>query len=481
MKKEPHHWEPPPLGAATFLSPSPPAAEQPIFPQRGSERHGICDRNFTAHRASHTLQQRFARLKNYQLFTNLRIAAHSLLTNPRHAPCNLNHSIAMPENPTLFRLPPFLPRPQFTAITKILSKSPCTTPNSQRHTTNMNTHPLRLRPLAAAILCSLIAPALFAQTATTTPVGFITKTVPAAVGVGSPSSIATSIPLYGTAAFSSAVASVDSATQVTLASAAWTINQFAVVGANGITNPHLLRVKTGTNTGLIFAISSNTTNQLTVILPPSVASLVGVLNVNDSCEVVPANTLGSIFGTGATPPTLTGGATTVAADNVYLFNGTTWVPYYYSTTSSYWKQSGNADRSNTIIYPDDLVFVVRKDVSGPAVLTFMGTVPSTTEKSEIPTGSTAFSNRFPVDMTLGGLGLQNIPGWVAGTTAATSDSVYIFNGTTWVKFYFSSTSNYWKQSGNSDRSGEPILAGSGVFIVRSGALATLTQLLPYTP
>ena len=113
----------------------------------------------------------------------------------------------------------------------------------------------------------------------------------------------------------------------------------------------------------------------------------------------------------------------------------------------------------------------------------MGTVPSTLEQSEIPSGSSAFSNRFPVDLTLAGLGLQGIPGWVAGATAASADNVYLFNGTAWVKYYYSNAvgSAWWKQSGNTDRGTTPIPAGTGVFIVRAGSTALLSQALPYTP
>ena len=326
--------------------------------------------------------------------------------------------------------------------------------------------------IAALSFSGLVASSSFAQTtATTIPVGFITKTVPAAPAAGNPASVVISVPLYATAVFTSAVASVDSATTFTMSSATWTAGQFADPLA-----PYLVRIKTGANTGLFFAVSANTTNQLTVLLPPAVGSLVGTLNIGDSCEILPANTLASVFGT---PPTLTGGASLVAADNVYLFNGTSWVAYYYST-AGFWKQSGNANRNNVVIYPDDLVFISRKDTTGPAAITLMGTVPSTSEKSEIATGSTAFANRFPVDLTLGGLGLQSIPGWVAGTTASNSDNVYLFNGTAWVKYYYS-TAGFWKQSGNTNQDATPIPAGSGVFVVRAGSLALLTQALPYTP
>ena len=367
----------------------------------------------------------------------------------------------------------------------------------------MTTSTICTRSIAAAVaisLAALFSPVASAQTtATTVPVGFITKTVPAATSASSPSSIVVSVPLYATAAFTSGAASIDSATQVTLSSAAWTVNQFAIPGvpvSAGVQNPHLLRVKSGAGAGLFFAIASNTNNQLTVILPPSVSSLVGVIGVGDSCEVVPANTLGSVFGSAAVPPVLASGADPSTADNVLIWTGTTWQTYFWTgldtTPNNIWKRTGNVDRGNTVIFPDDAVFIVRRSTIGPVSLTFMGTVPSTVEKSEVnPVGSTFLSNRFPVDMTLGGLGLQNIPGWIAGDSPDIADNVFIWATppavpvATWQTYYWTGASgspaNIWKRTGNIDRSSTAIPASTGVFLTHRGALLTLTQVLPYTP
>ena len=352
----------------------------------------------------------------------------------------------------------------------------------------MNTPSLRFRPLAAAILCSLIAPALFAQTATTTPVGFITRTVPAAVDSNTPSNTTVSIPLYSTPDYVSTVASLDSATQLTLTGTGWTAGQLG-----DASTPRLVRVKASTavpaNVGKFFLVSSytvSTTNQLTVTLPAGVANINTAVSVGDSCEVVPANTLGSVFGTVAKPPVLTGGATPDVADNVLIWSGTGWDPYFW--TGAIWKKTGGIDRSNTVLYPDETVFVIRRDVTSSATLTLMGTVPSTAEQTVIaPSGSTFLSNRFPVDMTLGtvptptmpALNLQNIPGWVAGATPDVADNVYIWSGTGWDPYFWTGT--IWKKTGGIDRSSTVIPAGTGVFITHGGPALTLVQALPYTP
>src|SRR5690349_171041 len=120
----------------------------------------------------------------------------------------------------------------------------------------------RFRNYAIALACSiaaaLVQPAMAdTTTATTTPVGFITVTVPAAVNATTPSSRTLSIPLYNTAAYAGAVATVDSSTAFSVTGAAWTVNQFTTV-------PHFVRVKTGAQVGRFFLIASHTATQLTV-------------------------------------------------------------------------------------------------------------------------------------------------------------------------------------------------------------------------
>lgn len=360
----------------------------------------------------------------------------------------------------------------------------------------MKASSLRFRPLAAAILCTLIAvPTLQAQTtATTVPVGFITVTIPAAVDANTPASSALSIPLYKTADFTGPVASIDSSTQFSLTGAAFTVNQFADLAA-----PRLVRVKTSTtaaHVGKFFLVTANTATQLTVDLTGTgVANIGDVLTAGatpDTVEIVAANTLGSVFGNATTPPTLAPGASAGVADNVLLWNGTTWDTYYWTgavgSPTNIWKSIGNLNRANTVIYPEDGVFVVRKATTGPVDITFLGTVPSTTEQSGIAaSGSTFLANRFPTDTTLGALGLHTLPGWTAGASAGTADNVFVWNKTAgvWDTYYWTgavgSPANIWKSIGNLDRSSTPILAGTGVFIAHGGSALNLTQTLPYTP
>lgn len=333
-----------------------------------------------------------------------------------------------------------------------------------------------------------------AQTASTVPVGFTTITIPAAASATSPSSTALSIPLYKTPDFAGPVASIDSTTSFTLTGAAFTAGQFA-----NATAPRLVRVKSSTTAGHIgkfFVVTANTTNQITVDLTGTgVANIADVVSAGatpDSVEILPANTIGSVFGNATTLPTLTAGATSATADNVLLWNGAAWETYFWTgtvgTPNNIWKRTGNLDRSNVVIYPEDGVFVVRRSTASATTVTLIGSVPSTSEQSGIAaSGSTFLANRFPTDTTLGALGLHTLPGWVAGATSTDADKVFVWNSTNgvWETYFWTGTvgtpNNIWKRTGNLDRSSTPIPAGTAVFISHTGAGLNLVQALPYTP
>ncbi|MCE9609337.1 MAG: hypothetical protein K8R23_03820 [Chthoniobacter sp.] len=361
----------------------------------------------------------------------------------------------------------------------------------------MKTPNTLLRPIfaTACLTGALLTCPLHSQTtATTTPVGFVTVTIPAAPSANVPSSRALSIPLYKSADFVGAVAAVDSVNQLSLTGAAFTVGQFA-----STTAPRLVRVKTSAtaaHVGKFFIITANTATQLTVDLTGTgVTNIADVITAGvtpDTVEILPANTIGTVFGNASTLPTLAAGATASAADNVLLWNGTAWDTYFWTGTAgspnNIWKRTGNTDRSNTVIYPDDGVFVVHKDTGSQAVITLMGTVPSTSEQSDIgASGNSFLANRFPTDTTLGSLGLHLLPGWSSGATANSADTVNVWNATTsaWDTYFWTgligSPNNIWKRTGNTDRSSTVISAGTAIYIAHTGASLNLTQALPYTP
>jgi hypothetical protein len=316
---------------------------------------------------------------------------------------------------------------------------------------------------------------------TTVPVGFTTPTIPAAADANTPSSTVIATPFYAIAAFQSSVSSVDSSNQVSLSGAAFTSNQFT-------SPPYLARFKTGASVGRFFIITANTATQLSLDTATAAYTLTTgspttaqtQVVVGDQVEILPANTLGSLFGTNSVP--FQTGSSANAADNVYLFNGNSWDVYYNNGTN--WKKSGSlANQNNTVVLPDRGMFILRRATSALNI-TFLGTVASTTEKTDFTgPGSTFRSNRFAVDTTLLNLGLQSLPSWQAGTSASAADNVYLWNGSSWSVYFWNGS--HWRKSGSlSNQDTQTIPTGTAMFVVRqstaAGSDSTLTQSLPYS-
>ena len=308
-------------------------------------------------------------------------------------------------------------------------------------------------------------------TVATVPVGFTTATIAAATDASTPTSTVISVPFYQTAAFAGPVTSVDSASAVSSSSASWTANQYAAT-------PFLLHFKSGNTVGRYFLITANTSTQLTVANRGY--DLTTIAAAADTFEILPAYTLGTLFPTSGLQ--FQTGPSASQADNILLWNGTTWDTFYNNGNN--WKKGGNlAIQDGVILYPDEGLFIIRRATT-PVTLTFVGTVPSTTERSDlVGPASTFVSNRFPVDTTLLSVGFQNLPNWLSGSSASQADNVYIWNGTTWGFFYYNGTN--WRKGGSLvNANTQAIPSGTAMFVIRqstaTGTSGTLAQNLPYT-
>jgi hypothetical protein len=339
-----------------------------------------------------------------------------------------------------------------------------------------------LKKVALTASIAILTASAFAQTtATTVPVGFITVTIPGATPPTiNEESAAFAAPLYGSADFQGPVASV-SATQINFAGTPLTAGAFDQPGA--VATPRAVRVKSAANpaaVGLLFLVSVNTANQVTVVGAPDLTT---ILAANDTVEILRVNTIGSLFGT--TAPILTSGASATVADNVYVLskNGGAdqWFTYFHNGTN--WRRPGSgANQNNIIIYPDEAVFIIHRGTS-PVVLTVMGTVPSTSEQTDLyGAGSTFLANRFPADTTLLATGIHTSAGWVTGGSAGAADKVYAWDtvARTWRTYFHNGTS--WRRTGSGASQDVTVIkAGSGMILQRQSATGVaLTQALPYS-
>jgi len=266
-----------------------------------------------------------------------------------------------------------------------------------------------------------------------------------------------------------------------------------------IGSPYFVKFLTGAEAGRTLLITSNTTNSLTVSTTDNSTQSVTLQTANfsvssgDSFEVVPGDTLASLFGNGTAgnPLALTGGASYATADWVNIYNPTTgsWQIYFYNTSLSYWTLQGSSGNANsTVLYPYSGLSITRHSPSEPVpFIVLTGRVPEVQVMVKT-TGSnsiTYVSTGYPVGMTLSQLHLGS--NWVKGTSTATADVVSVWNSSTktFVSYYQTPTSA-WCQAGSptADKGSTVLPPGCCLALQQhmavSGATSYFTVSVPYT-
>ncbi|MBL9117573.1 MAG: hypothetical protein JNJ83_21385 [Verrucomicrobiaceae bacterium] len=237
-----------------------------------------------------------------------------------------------------------------------------------------------------------------------------------------------------------------------------------------ITTPHSAVLLGGTNDGLSYRITANTTNGLT--LATSVPS--GITPNSVEVLVVPDWTLGTLFGTtGAQVGQLLNvGATVAAADKVAVDDGASVTEYFFNSAAGGWRRADGTlpavDQAGVRIANQRGV-VINRIAGGPNVdLVISGKVRSGTQRIVTRPGATAIvSNVFTSTLTLNNSGIRLAVR--ANATPNGADKVTIENGGTATTYYLSN--NGWRLADGSpgDQGGVQILPGKAVKIERGGA------------
>lgn len=224
----------------------------------------------------------------------------------------------------------------------------------------------------------------FGQTAFTTPVGYVSLAIGNAAGPAVPanSDVSVSLPLDRSTEFVGLISSV--------AGNVITVSGTGLGAFSDPTNPHVAKIASGAKNGLTGAISSNTSNTLTIMLPAG-DTLTGVV-AGDSISVHKAWTPKSIFS--VNPPAQTqilaysgsSSGINIGVDLIYEFDGTAWID-----TGSF----ESAD--NAIIYQGE-GFTVRNS-SASAI------------SSIVVSGNVTRSNNRTVISKLAPIGQDNVLGY----------------------------------------------------------------------
>jgi hypothetical protein len=252
--------------------------------------------------------------------------------------------------------------------------------------------------------------------------------------------------------------------------------------------PHFLRntMETSANYGRYFLITANTTTSLTIdmtrIAGSESANASSFFAVGDTIEVVPAPTLGSVFGLDITDLS-TNWSYGIPADVdwVYLYDSDTsgYYPYAYAGTayepawSRGWYSVRNAGlgvQSSKVIYPDE-AFIIAKRTSNNVTFTFEGTVQTNDQKMFLPEGNNQvlLNNPYGTDLFLGelipstsiGSGASKFNPGTSASAANTDTVSFLQSDGSWKTFFYHSGTNPSVTAMHVIGTRRPLAAGGG--------------------
>ncbi len=262
--------------------------------------------------------------------------------------------------------------------------------------------------------------------------------------------------------------------------------------------PYFVKFLSGNESGRVLLITANSPSLLTLDTTDHVSGSAVALTttsfnvqVGDTFEIFPGDTLASVFGAGTSqsPLVLTGAANVSASDVVSLYpaSGTAPVLYYFNTSAGYWEQYQTKTNANDIIiYPYSAFSIARRNAHPDMTFVLAGRVAEVGAATKVVSNGTVYtSSHYATDITLSQL--QFGANWVRGLTAAASDTISVWNSTLGQFDTFFQTPNYtWHKSSGilTNQDSYTITAGTVTTISKheavSGATAFLQSSLPYS-
>jgi len=252
--------------------------------------------------------------------------------------------------------------------------------------------------------------------------------------------------------------------------------------ANSDNEPlYYIELLSGANTGLLVEVLSKGSNTITVSSSDA-AQLVG----NESFQIKKFTTIADVLGADNSAGLL-GGDSVTTSDVVWAVTGGSWRQYFFYNDGfggeidpPQWQSPGSiSNKGDARIDPDQGVLVVRKPGSSTTV-TITGQVKATPSFVPFINGSQIITNPYPVDKTLGTLGLKtgnSATGLVEGDSISNSDVVYKLENGVW-KQYFIYNDGFngeidpvdWQTPGSpTSQANVVVAAGEALLIARRGS------------
>lgn len=247
---------------------------------------------------------------------------------------------------------------------------------------------------------------------------------------------------------------------------------------------YYIEITSGANAGLIAEVVGKTSSSVTVSSGDA-AAFVGT----ESFQIKKFTTLADVFGV-ANSAGLLGGDSVSTSDVVWAVANGTWRQYFFyddgfagEVDPLQWQTPGSfVNKGDARIDPDQGVLVIRKaGTDRSAIIT--GVVKSTPSFVPFINGAQIVTNPYPVDKTLGTLGLKtgnSATGLLEGDSNANSDVVYKLDNGTW-KQYFIYNDGFngeidpvdWQTPGsNVSQASVTVSAGEALLIIRKGTSFT---------
>lgn len=226
--------------------------------------------------------------------------------------------------------------------------------------------------------------------------------------------------------------------------------------------PYLLRITRGAAAGRVFPVSTepagaNTASRLTLVTHGADLTQLGIVPGVDTYELVPADTLASLFPAGALQS-----GTTSTADLLRAWTGTAWTAFRHDGTQ--WVSQTGEPADDLVVPPDRGWMLARRGATLQHVM--LGTVPSVAASVDIVRPGMNFVSLLPLRRRFADAGLEKLPGWTSNPSNPTSgDHVRLWSGTAWLNYYYDGSR--WLRQGAGDASATVVLEpGRPVFIVR---------------